>query len=100
MSVYHSIRGSMQPSTVEEDAEDQDGLVVVDLNADPEPIVPAIHPASDRVSGQVSSLHKYIKQIFPIYYSWSILCILQIFLKHLVFLFQFSDHATHWSQPC
>lgn len=53
MSVYHNIRGSMQPTTVEEDV-DQDGLVLVDLNADPEPDMPAIHPASDRVSGQVS----------------------------------------------
>lgn len=52
MSVYHSIRGSMQPSTVEEDAEDQDGLVLVDLNAEPE--LDVIHPALDRISGQVS----------------------------------------------
>lgn len=53
MSVYHSIRGSMQPTTVE-DAEDQDGLVVVDLSIDNEPQIPTIHPASDRISGQVS----------------------------------------------
>lgn len=53
MSVYHNIRGSMQPTTVEDDV-DQDGLVLVDLNADPEADMPAIHPASDRVSGQVS----------------------------------------------
>lgn len=56
MSVYHSIRGSMQPSAVDVDAEDQDGLVVVDLNAEPEmPDMHAIHPALDRVSGQVSA---------------------------------------------
>lgn len=54
MSVYHSIRGSVQPSTVE-DTEDQDGLVVVDLNTEPEEdMVPNLHPALDRVSGQVS----------------------------------------------
>lgn len=52
MSVYHSIRGSMQPSTVEEDAEEHDGLVVVDLTPEPDQIQ-IIHPASERVSGQV-----------------------------------------------
>lgn len=52
MSVYHSIRGSVQPSTVVEDVEDQDGLVLVDLNADPEPEMATIHPA-ERISGQV-----------------------------------------------
>lgn len=65
MSVYHSIRGSMQPSTVEEDAEDQDGLVVVDLNAATEPDMAAIHPALDRVSGQVSLMHtNLLEQIY------------------------------------
>lgn len=58
MSVYHSIRGSMQPNTVVEDAEDQDGLVVVDLNADQEPEMSNIHPASDRFSGQVRRTNK------------------------------------------
>lgn len=55
MSVYHSIRGSMQPTTVE----DQDGLVLVDLSAEPDmPEMETIHPASDRVSGQVSANKK------------------------------------------
>lgn len=47
MSVYHSIRGSMQPRTVQTEV-DSDGLVLVDLNSEPE-----IHPA-ERNSGQVS----------------------------------------------
>lgn len=59
MSVYHSIRGSMQPSTIAVDAEDQDGLVVVDLNAEPEMTeMQTLHPALDRVSGQVSAIRK------------------------------------------
>lgn len=63
MSVYHSIRGSVQPSTVEEDVEDQDGLVLVDLNAEPEPEMATIHPA-ERISGQVCIPIKIPKYYF------------------------------------
>lgn len=63
MSVYHSIRGSMQPGTVDEDVEDQDGLVVVDLNAEPEQQMATIHPA-ERISGQVIIKIKRIRYIF------------------------------------
>lgn len=60
MSVYHSIRGSMQPGNVEEDVDEQNGLVVVDLNDEPEP---EMHPALDRVSGQVCILKKMKRKI-------------------------------------
>lgn len=56
MSVYHNIRGSAHSNMVEDDSEDQDGLVLVDLNADPEPDMSVIHPASERVSGQVNMM--------------------------------------------
>lgn len=60
MSVYH-IRSSIQSNSsanngVEsvEEGEDQDGLVVVDLNStESEQEITVIHPASDRLSGQV-----------------------------------------------
>lgn len=48
MSVYHSIRGSMQPRGVEA-VEDPDGLVVVDLTSEPD--TADLHPAE---RGQVS----------------------------------------------
>lgn len=56
MSVYHSIRSSVQQSSVVNEVEDQDGLVLVDLTADSdiESTNGIIHPASERVSGQVS----------------------------------------------
>lgn len=60
MSVYHNIRGLAHSTTVEEDSEDQDGLVLVDLNADPEPEMSIIHPASERVSGQVNMIQNQI----------------------------------------
>lgn len=66
MSVYHSIRSSIQQTS--DEIEDQDGLVVVDLTVESDsstgyihPMIRGepsgdliIHPAYERASGQVS----------------------------------------------
>lgn len=51
MSVYHSIRGPVQA-----DAADDDGMIVIDINATEMVLSNAIHPASERESGQVIAL--------------------------------------------
>lgn len=95
MSVYHSIRGSVQPSTVEEDVEDQDGLVLVDLNAEPEAEMATIHPA-ERISGQVcipiQSSKKIISNINKTPLEIPTLAMLTILLV--------PDDAIDWSKSC
>lgn len=68
MSVYHlrsvlPTNNNSDVGTVEE-AEDQDGLVLVDLDdTETEPEIIDIHPASDRVSGQVNhDLNYYVRE--------------------------------------
>lgn len=65
MSVYHlrSVLPTNNNSDVGmvEETEDQDGLVLVDLD-DTDPEIIDIHPASDRVSGQVNhALNYYVR---------------------------------------
>lgn len=53
MSVYHSIRSSLQHADEDDDIEEQDDMVLVNMTPEAVPET-VIHPALDRNSGHVS----------------------------------------------
>lgn len=69
MSVYHSIRSSIQlVNSVDETTIDQDGMVLVDINSGENEPTEIVQSELNRVSGQVD-LHIFLFILFLCVYS-------------------------------